>query len=383
MNHFTILDKDPHSCARNAVVKTLHGDVATPIFMPVGTQGSVKGVLPAQLRAMGAQIILGNTYHLHVRPGDGLIKELGGLHAFMGWQGPILTDSGGYQAFSLAKLRTVSDAGVRFRSHLDGRIVDLGPEACMHIQQNLGSDIAMVIDVCNPHPASYAACEQGDARTLLWAQACKELAQRNGFLEAGHHLFGIVQGGCYPQLRERCAQALVEIGFPGYAIGGVSVGEPEPLMLEAVAAATTHLPWDKPRYVMGVGTPPQLLRMIALGADMFDCVMPSRLARHGVAFTPEGPINLKNARYAQDATPLVSGLDGIVGQNFTKAYLRHLFISGELLSHILLTLHNLHFYLDLMAQARQHIAAGDFSAWSQQWCAIYEAEKGLGGACSP
>lgn len=369
---FTMLAEDAQTQARCGVLETLHGPVQTPIFMPVGTRGTVKGVLPEQLKAIGTQILLGNTYHLHLRPGDALIQELGGLHRFMQWDGPILTDSGGFQAFSLAKLRTITDSGVQFRSHLDGKIIDLGPRACMQIQNNLGSDIAMVIDVCNPHPSTYEACQKGDARTLLWAQACKQVAQELGFLQAGHHLFGIVQGGCYPDLRAACAQALVEIDFPGYAIGGVSVGEPEPLMLEAVGSATAVLPRTKPRYVMGVGTPPQLLRMIALGADMFDCVMPSRLARHGNAFTPTGVINLKNACYAADPRPLVEGMDNPACRGFSRAYLRHLFVSGELLSHVLLTLHNLHFFLDLMAQARHHIAAGSFKSWSQAWCEVYE-----------
>lgn len=368
---FERLSEDPQTQARCGLLRTRHGEVRTPIFMPVGTRATVKGVLPQQLKGIGTQILLGNTYHLHLRPGDACIQELGGLHDFMRWNGPILTDSGGYQAFSLSQLRTVTDTGVVFRSHLDGQLVDLGPQACMQIQKNLGSDIAMVIDVCNPYPASYADCLEGDRRTLLWAEACKRVAQENGFLDAGHHLFGIVQGGTYADLRQRCAQALVELDFPGYAIGGVSVGEPESLMLEAVEASTQVLPQEKPRYVMGVGTPPQLLRMIALGADMFDCVMPSRLARHGNAFTPDGIINLKNACYTRDPRPLVEGLNN-PAQAFSRAYLRHLFTTGELLSHVLLTLHNLHFFLDLMAQARFHIAQGDFLPWSQAWCQRYE-----------
>ena len=370
---FELLAASPASAARRARLRTAHGVVETPAFMPVGTQGTVKAATPAQLREIGAQIILGNTYHLNLRPGPTLIRELGGLHKFMAWDGPILTDSGGFQVFSLAKLRKITDEGVSFRSHLDGAEIFLGPRECMDIQAALGSDIAMVLDECPPWPAPEADVRAAVGRTLRWAKSCRDIWAELGQPEKGRHLFAIVQGSAFAELRRECAQALAALDFPGYAIGGVSVGEPEPEMLAAVAAATPHLPADKPRYVMGVGTPPQLLKMIGLGVDMFDCVMPTRLARHGCAFTPDGLINLKNAQFARDPKPLVEGLNNYTCNNFSRAYLRHLVMAGEILGCTLLTLHNLHFYLDLMAQARAHIENGTYENWSQEWCARYEA----------
>jgi queuine tRNA-ribosyltransferase len=341
--------------------------------MPVGTQATVKATTPAQLKDAGAQIILSNTYHLNLRPGPALIRELGGLHQFMAWDGPILTDSGGFQVFSLAKLRQLTDDGVSFRSHLDGAEVFLGPRECMDIQAALGSDIAMVLDECPPWPAEAAAVQAAVTRTIRWAEKCRDHWRELGQPEKGRHLFAIVQGSNLADLRRNCAQALVALDFPGYAIGGVSVGEPEPEMLAAVAATVPHLPADRPRYVMGVGTPPQLLKMIALGADMFDCVLPTRLARHGCAMTPDGPINLKNAKFARDPRPLVEDHDNYTCRNFSRAYLRHLTMCNEMLGGTLLTLHNLQFYLDLMTQARAHIEKGTFLNWSQAWCARYEA----------
>ncbi len=369
--HFEILATE--SAARRATLRTAHGAIQTPAFMPVGTQGTVKATTPAQLREVGSQIILSNTYHLNLRPGPELVRELGGLHKFMGWDGPILTDSGGFQVFSLAKLRKISDVGVSFRSHLDGAEVFLGPRECMNIQAALGSDIAMVLDECPPWPAEPAAVRAAVARTVRWAQSCREAWRELGQPELGRHLFAIVQGSNLAEVRRECAEQLVALDFPGYAIGGVSVGEPEPEMLAAVAAATPYLPVDKPRYVMGVGTPPQLLKMIALGADMFDCVLPTRLARHACAFTPDGPINLKNAKFARDAAPLVEGQDNYTCKNFSRAYLRHLLMCNEILGCTLLTLHNLQFYLDLMAQARKQIEAGTFVSWSRAWIARYES----------
>jgi queuine tRNA-ribosyltransferase len=376
--HFEVLATE--SPARRARLRTAHGLVETPAFMPVGTQGTVKATTPAQLREVGSQIILGNTYHLNLRPGPALIRELGGLHKFMGWDGPILTDSGGFQVFSLAKLRKISDEGVSFRSHLDGAEVFLGPRECMDIQAALGSDIAMVLDECPPWPAEPAAVRAAVARTVRWAKSCRAAWHTLGQPELGRHLFAIVQGSNLANLRRECAEQLVALDFPGYAIGGVSVGEPEPEMLAAVAAAAPHLPSDKPRYVMGVGTPPQLLKMIALGADMFDCVLPTRLARHTCAFTPDGPINLKNAQFALDATPLIEGQDNYTCKNFSRAYLRHLLMCNEILGCTLLTIHNLQFYLDLMTQARKQIEAGNFTKWSKDWCARYEAGLAEGPA---
>jgi queuine tRNA-ribosyltransferase len=346
--------------------------VETPIFMPVGTQGTVKGVSPVQLRELGAQIILGNTYHLNLRPTSELVKELGGLHKFMGWDGPILTDSGGFQVFSLAKLRKMHDDGVEFQSHLDGKKLFLGPKEVMTIQANLGSDIAMVIDECPPWPCERDATAEACARSLRWARRCKEIATDNGFLGAGHHVFAIVQGSTYDDLRREAAERLAELDFPGYAVGGVSVGEPEPEMLKQVGATTPFMPADKPRYTMGLGTPPQILKMIALGVDMFDCVLPTRVARNGLVFTPDGPLNLRNERYRADPAPIHGEVNNYATR-FSRAYLRHLMVAGEILGCTLLTIHNLAFYLDLVAQARAHIEAGDYGSWHRGWVARYEA----------
>lgn len=342
--------------------------------MPVGTQGTVKAVTPVHLKEIGSQIILGNTYHLNLRPGSELIRDLGGLHRFMGWDGPILTDSGGFQVFSLAKLRDVREDGVAFQSHVDGAKLFLGPREVMTIQQNLGSDIAMVLDECPPWPCERNECARAVARSDRWAKQCKEIASDSGFLDAGHHVFAIVQGSTFDDLRREAAEALGAYDFPGYAVGGVSVGEPEPEMLKQVGATTPFLPADKPRYTMGLGTPSQLLKMIALGVDMFDCVLPTRVARNGLVFTPDGPINLRNERFRTDPRPIVEGMNNYTA-NFSRAYLRHLTTAGEMLSGTLLTIHNLHFYLDLMAQARAHIEAGDYGSWHRQWIERYEAES--------
>ncbi|MCH6258884.1 tRNA guanosine(34) transglycosylase Tgt [Puniceicoccaceae bacterium K14] len=374
-DHFTLITKDPKSAARRGRLQTLHGVIETPIFMPVGTQGTVKGLTPSQISEIGSQIILGNTYHLNLRPGPKLIEEAGGLHSFMGWDGPILTDSGGFQAFSLAKLSKLTEDGVSFQSHLDGSKVFLGPKEVMEIQRALGSDIAMVIDECPPWPCEKDACVTAIERTTRWAKTCKQIATDNGFLEKGHHVFAIAQGSSFEDLRRRSAEELSELDFPGYAIGGVSVGEPEPEMLKQVGATAPFLPADKPRYTMGLGTPPQMLKMIALGVDMFDCVLPSRVARNGAFFTEDGMKNILNARFASDLKPLVEQLDNYTNRHFTRAYIRHLVKAKEMLGCTLLTIHNLHFYLDLMSQAREHIEAGDFSTWSQAWIARYEADE--------
>ena len=370
--HFQLLGIDPATAARRGRLATRHGVIETPMFMPVGTQGTVKALSPAQLREIGAQIILGNTYHLNLRPGSPLVRELGGLHAFMQWDGPILTDSGGFQVFSLAKLREIREDGVAFASHLDGRRLFLGPREVMTIQQDLGSDIAMVLDECPPWPCSREECARAVDRSLRWAAECRRIAEGEGFLAAGHHVFAIVQGSTFDDLRREAAEALTALNFPGYAVGGVSVGEPEPEMLKQVGATTPFLPADRPRYTMGLGTPPQLLRMIALGVDLFDCVLPSRVARNGLVFTPDGPLNLRNEQYRTDPRPLVEGLDNYTAR-FSRAYLRHLTLAGEILGCTLLTLHNLHFYLDLMAQARRHLEAGDYGAWHRGWIERYEA----------
>lgn len=372
-SHFQLLGKDSTTQARRGRLSTLHSTVETPIFMPVGTQGTVKAVTPVHLREIGAQIILGNTYHLNLRPGSDLIRELGGLHSFMGWDGPILTDSGGFQVFSLSKLREISDQGVAFQSHLDGAKLFLGPKEVMGIQANLGSDIAMVLDECPPWPVDRDLCAQACSRSLAWARRCKEVALESGFLGSGHHVFAIVQGSTYDDLRREAAEELSALDFSGYAVGGVSVGEPEPEMLKQVAATTPFLPADKPRYTMGLGTPPQILKMVALGVDMFDCVLPTRVARNGLAFTPDGPINLRNEKFRSDPRPLVEGLDNYTCRNFSRAYLRHLITAGEMLGGTLVTIHNLHFFLNLMEQARAHIEAADFGPWHISWIRRYEA----------
>ncbi len=372
-SHFELISTDTATAARRGRLRTRHGVVETPIFMPVGTQGTVKALTPAHLREIGAQIILGNTYHLNLRPGSELVRDLGGLHQFMGWSGPILTDSGGFQVFSLAKLRKLREDGIEFQSHLDGAKLFLGPREVMTIQANLGSDIAMVIDECPPWPCERDACAAAVARSARWARMCQTIATDSGFLAAGHHVFGIVQGSTFDDLRREAAEDLASLDLPGYAVGGVSVGEPEPEMLKQVGATTPFMPANKPRYTMGLGTPPQLLKMIALGVDMFDCVLPSRVARNGLVFTPDGPLNLRNERFRDDPAPIVEGLDNYTCRHFSRAYLRHLVLAEEMLAGTLLTLHNLHFYLDLMAQARTHLETGDYGPWHRGWIERYEA----------
>lgn len=371
LKHFQVLSQDLASKARCGLLHTPHGAIQTPIFMPVGTQACVKGVLPGQLQDIGAQIILSNTYHLNLRPSSELIKTMGGLHAFMNWKGPILTDSGGFQVFSLSALRKINEDGVEFKSHLDGRKINLTPKSCFEIQENLGSDIAMVLDECPPYPCEKKNCQLAVDRTIRWAKEFLSHAKQRGFLDKGHHVFGIVQGAMYDDLRADCAKGLVEMDFPGYAIGGVSVGEPEEQMLHQVAVSVQHLPSNKPRYTMGLGTPTQILKMIALGIDMFDCVMPTRLARHGTVFTPYGKLNLKNERFKKDDRPIMESLHNTCSQ-FSRSYLRHLLQAGEILASVVLSIHNLHFFLDLTRQAREHIQKGDFYEWHLNWCKQYE-----------
>lgn len=369
---FTLKKVSDKSQARRGELQTAHGVVQTPVFMPVGTQATVKSLTPQQIEETGAQIILGNTYHLNIRPTSELIARFGGLHGFMRWDKPILTDSGGFQAFSLSKLRKISEEGITFASHLDGARLFISPESCMQIQKNLGSDICMVLDECIPYPCKKPAVQNSVERTLRWAKRCHAEYERLELPEKNILAFGIVQGGCYDDIRAYCAKSLSEMDFPGYAIGGVSVGEPEEQMLQQVGASTPHLPKEKPRYVMGVGTPPQLLKMIALGADMFDCVMPTRLARHACAFTPDGCINLKNARFAEDASPLDNETGGY-SANFTRAYIRHLVKANEMLACTLISMHNIRFFQNLMSQARKHIELGDYEEWSVNWISRYES----------
>jgi queuine tRNA-ribosyltransferase len=350
------------------------GEVPTPVFMPVGTQATVKGLLPIDLtEVVRAPIILGNTYHLNLRPGVEIIRDGGGLSRFMNWNGPVLTDSGGFQVFSLSKLRKVSDEGVRFKSHLDGKEIFLGPKEAILIQDGLRSDIAMCLDECPAAEASREEVEAAVKRTTLWAGACMNSWKAGEAEGDGRKLFGIVQGGRFQDLRSRSADELAKLDFPGYAVGGVSVGETEKEMLEQVEWTLRSLPEEKPRYVMGVGTPPQLLKMIGLGVDMFDCVMPSRAARHGTAYTRSGVLNLRNERFRNDFSALDEDTDCYVSKEFTKSYIRHLFMSKESLGGVLLTLHNLRFYVQLMEEARAKIADGMFDSWAQSWIMEYES----------
>lgn len=363
--------------ARAGVLRTRRGEIRTPVFMPVGTQATVKATSPAELRALGAQVILGNTYHLHVRPGEKLIGRMGGLHRFMNWDRPILTDSGGFQVFSLARLRKISEAGVQFQNHLDGTPTFIGPEQSMEIQRDLGSDIVMAFDECPPHPCSHEAASKSLDLTLRWARRCKAWWEQVA-PEERPLVFGITQGSSYADLRERSARSLVEIGFDGYAVGGVSVGEPEPEMMQAVESAVPFLPENRSRYAMGLGTPPQLIEMIARGIDMFDCVLPTRLARNGTAFTRRGTINLKNAPYSEDPRPIEEGCTCPACAEFSRAYLRHLVKAEEILGLRLITLHNLHFYLGLAAEARQHILAGTFQDFRAGFVAGYSTSRNAG-----
>jgi queuine tRNA-ribosyltransferase len=343
--------------------------------MPVGTQGTVKAVSPRELHELQAQIILGNTYHLFVRPGLDVIRKLGGLHKFMGWDGPILTDSGGFQVFSLAKLRKITPEGVHFQNHLDGTPCFIGPETSMEIQHTLGSDIVMAFDECPPHPCTHEEAAKSLELTLGWEQ--RSLDWWAGRNEAGERplLFGIVQGSSYPDLREKSARSLVAMGWDGYAVGGVSVGEPEPEMMAAVEYAVPHLPADRPRYAMGLGTPPQMVEMVARGIDMFDCVLPTRVARNGTAFTASGSLNLKNACFTFDEGPIEEGCGCYACANFARAYLRHLVKAEEILGLRLITLHNLHFYLGLMARVRTELEAGTFAAFRSEFVGGYRPHR--------
>ncbi len=372
---FELLARDEGSSARRGRVQTRRGPVETPVFMPVGTQGTVKAVSPRELHELQAQVVLGNTYHLFVRPGLEVIRHVGGLHRFMGWDGPILTDSGGFQVFSLAKLRRITEEGVHFQNHLDGAPCFIGPETSMEIQETLGSDIVMAFDECPPHPCSHEAATQSLELTLRWER--RSIDWWAGRTTAGPRplLFGIVQGASHADLREKSARELVAMGWDGYAVGGVSVGEPEAEMMRAVEFAVPHLPEDRPRYAMGLGTPPQLVEMVARGIDMFDCVLPTRVARNGTAFTAEGTLNLKNACYTMDAGPIEAGCSCYACTHFTRAYLRHLVKAEEILGLRLITLHNLHFYLQLMAAMRAALERGTFGEFRKKFVAGYRPHQ--------
>ena len=367
MFRFSVTHTDSHTQARLGCMMTAHGRVQTPAFMPVATQATVKAMTPRELREIGAEIILANAYHLYLRPGLERIEQAGGLHRFMAWDGPILTDSGGFQVFSLKSLCRLSEQGVEFRSHLDGSVHLLTPESVIRAQERLGVDIAMVLDECPPAQVSFAEAERAHALTLRWAERARAARTRDD-----QAVFGIVQGGVFPELREQSARALVDLGFCGYAIGGLSVGE-DPAVTHTIAAHTVRfLPAARPRYIMGVGTPAQLVRYVALGCDMFDCVMPTRNARNGSLFTRTGRLNIRRAEFASDPRPVEEGCGCYTCQHFSRAYLRHLAVAGEILSARLNTIHNLYFYQSLMRTMRAALAAGRFADFARPFLADLE-----------
>ncbi len=363
---YELVKKDERTGARAGIIHTPHGSFPTPIFMPVGTQASVKGVSPEELKDLGAGIILSNTYHLFLRPGMELVKEAGGLHKFMNWDRAILTDSGGFQVFSLGELRKITEEGVSFRSHIDGSKKFLSPEVSMQVQMALGSDIVMAFDECIPYPADFDYAKKSTERTTRWAKRCKsEMTAEN------QGLFGIVQGGMYPELRRQSVKELVELDFPGYAVGGLSVGEPKEMMYEMLSVSTEGLPKDKPRYLMGVGTPDCLVEGVMRGIDMFDCVFPTRVARNGTAMTWNGRLVMKNQEYTHDFRPIEEDCDCYACRNFSRAYIRHLVRANEIFGLRLLSLHNLRFLQRFMAAIRQSILDDRFSEFRSEFLAGY------------
>jgi len=353
---FRLLKEDPHTKARTGILKTPHGTIHTPVFMPVGTYATVKTCSPRELEDLGAEIILGNSYHLYLRPGHNIIKKAGGLHKFMSWERPILTDSGGFQIFSLGENRQLSEEGATFKSVIDGSKHFFSPERAIEIQGAIGADIIMNFDECTPYPCDYEYAKESMELTSRWAKRCKMAHKKDGQL-----LFGIVQGSVYLDLRRKSAQDMMDIGFDGYALGGLSVGEEAEIMYNVIGYVSPMLPKNKPRYLMGVGTPENLVEAVSLGIDMFDCVMPTRNARNGSLFTSEGMIKIKNAKHKRDFTPLDPNCHCYTCENFTRAYLRHLYMVNEILAHRLHTLHNLHFYLSLMRGIRKSITDSTFS----------------------
>ncbi len=363
---YELVKKDERTGARAGIIHTPHGSFPTPIFMPVGTQASVKGVSPEELKDLGAGIILSNTYHLFLRPGMDLVREAGGLHKFMNWDRAILTDSGGFQVFSLGELRKITEEGVSFRSHIDGSKKFLSPEVSMQVQMALGSDIVMAFDECIPYPADFDYAKKSTERTTRWAKRCKaEMTAEN------QGLFGIVQGGMYPELRRQSVKELVELDFPGYAVGGLSVGEPKEMMYEMLSVSTEGLPKDKPRYLMGVGTPDCLVEGVMRGIDMFDCVFPTRVARNGTAMTWNGRLVMKNQEYTHDFRPIEEDCDCYACRNFSRAYIRHLVRANEIFGLRLLSLHNLRFLQRFMAALRQSILDDRFSEFRSEFLAGY------------
>lgn len=361
----------PETGARAGIMHTAHGTFLTPMFMPVGTQATVKTLTPQMLKDLKAQIILSNTYHLFLRPGEKLISAAGGLHSFMSWGGGILTDSGGFQVFSLSDMRKITEEGVAFRSHIDGSKQFLSPEIATQVQMDLGSDIAMAFDECIPYPAEHDYVLASTDRTTRWAKRCKDTHSHPYQV-----MFGIVQGGMFPDLRKRSAEALVDLDFPGYAIGGLSVGESKELMYEVLEATTPLLPDEKPRYLMGVGTPDCLVEGVARGVDMFDCVYPTRVARNGTVLTKHGRLVIRNAAYRADFSPIEEDCDCYTCRNFTRAYIRHLFKAEEILGLELATIHNIHFLLRLMEKAREAILNDSFPAFQKEFWSFYQDGKG-------
>lgn len=368
---FELLGKDAN--ARLGVITTKRGVINTPAFMPVGTQATVKAMSPDELKEIGAEIVLCNTYHLYLRPGHKTISSLGGLHKFMNWDKPVLTDSGGFQVFSLSALRSISENGVQFRSHLDGSMHFIGPDEAMEIQSALGSDICMAFDECTPYPASYDYAVKSLELTTKWARRCKEYEMQNSAIGnrqsafPGQALFGIIQGGIYKDLRKRSIEELIEIGFDGYAAGGLSVGEPKEDMYEIINFTAPLMPEDKPRYLMGIGGLKDMLAAVEAGFDMFDCVMPTRNARNGTLFTSSGRISIKRTEYKSDNSPLDENCGCYACRNFSKAYLRHLFLAKEILSMRLNTIHNLYFYIDFFRKMREAISKGQSKEFKNRW----------------
>lgn len=367
MLQYELLKQNKDCSARLGRLKLSHGVINTPVFMPVGTQATVKTLTSEDLNEIGAGIILSNTYHLYLRPGSGLVEKAGGLHGFMNWKRGILTDSGGFQVFSLSKLRKITDEGVYFNSHIDGSRHFLTPEKVMEIEQQLGADIAMCFDECSPYPCSYEEAEKAVQRTTLWAQRCK-----NAHIREDQALFGIVQGNVFADLRQKSALDLTALDFPGYAIGGLSVGEPKADMYSMLELMNTILPWDKPRYLMGVGAPEDLLEGVKRGVDMFDCVLPTRLARHGSAYTHQGRITVRNASYAEDFNPLDSDCDCWVCRNYSRAYIRHLIKADEMLAPRLLSYHNVYFLVKLMEEIRTSIKEDRFLEYYHEFLGEYQ-----------
>lgn len=366
---FTQHQRSSQCDARRGEVATKHGMVQTPVFMPVGTQASVKAVTVENLVDIGAQIILGNTYHLFIRPGHALIERFGGLHGFMNWDRPILTDSGGFQIFSLKELATITEEGATFRSHLDGSKKFLSPEDAVKVQESLGSDIMMCLDTCIPYPADRSQTVESTALTGRWARRCREAHRKKEQL-----LFGITQGGMYPELRKESAETLIEIGFDGYAIGGLSVGESKQQMHDMTEATVAHLPDEQPVYLMGVGTPEDLVEGVWRGVDMFDCVMPTRNARNGTLFTSSGKVVIKNSRHREDQAPVDERCGCYTCRNYSRAYLRHLFVSREILAYHLNTIHNLYYYLNLMQEIRDAIEKDSFASFRNDFYGRLEGE---------